>query len=460
MNFNSLKSRLWLTYALIIILLLVAVGVGVLLTLRNNPLLYRQPLIQLETTANSTTDLLSDINDPSVLKLQIKKAAEKTGVRLALYQDDGSLVTDSDGSPDALFGSISPLIPSDQGEVRFITDARGLSWIYTLKQFNNQYFLLAATHQPRLPLKQLLRDDLFKPLLQAGLVALLAAFSVAILLSNWVEAPLQKLARQSEVISHGSAQPISPEGPAEVRQLFNAFNDMVNRLNTGQKAQREFIANVSHELKTPLTSIQGFAQAILDQQPPPPPETDQSAHSILDEARRMNRMVLGLLTLARLDTGILEPKKEPVDLQALLRNVLEKLTPQAQTAGVSLHEELEEVPAILEDGENLTQVFVNLIENAIKYSNRGGEVHVTCQQVDHHIEIHVRDNGRGITPEDQAHIFERFYQVDKARSGGPGRGLGLGLAIASQMVKSMGGEISVESEPGVGSDFMVKLSLE
>jgi signal transduction histidine kinase len=171
-------------------------------------------------------------------------------------------------------------------------------------------------------------------------------------------------------------------------------------------------------------------------------------------------MIMGLLTLARLDAGILEPNKEPVNLQVLLHNVLEKLTPQAQSAGITLNDNLTPVPTLHADAENLTQVFVNLVENAIKYSNSSGQVWVNCSQVDGLVEIHVRDNGQGIPHEDQARIFERFYQADKARSGGPNRGIGLGLAIASQMVKSMGGSISLESEPGTGSDFMVKLPIE
>jgi two-component system OmpR family sensor kinase len=458
--FNSLKSRLWLTYALIIVLLLTAVGVGVLMTLRNNPLLYRQPLVQLEEVAENTTSLLSGTQDLSILKSQFRTAAVNTGTRLALYQPDGKLVIDSDSPPGAHIDLASPLMASTIGEVRFTSDTKGHNWIYTLKQFDENNYLLVASRQPRLPLLMLLRDELFKPLVRAGLYAMLAAIALAILLGNWVEAPLRKLARQSANVSHGTAQPIPPEGPAEVRQLFGAFNDMVSRLNSSQQSQRDFIANVSHELKTPLTSIQGFAQAILDQQPSPPEETGQSARIILDEARRMNRMVMGLLTLARLDAGTLEPKKEPVDLLALLRNVLEKLTPQAQSAGITLTEDLTPVPMLQADAENLTQVFVNLIENAIKYSDSNGQVWVNCCQVDALIEVHVRDNGHGIPHEDQARIFERFYQADKARSGGPNRGIGLGLAIASQMVKSMGGSISVESEPGTGSDFMVKLPIE
>ncbi len=234
---------------------------------------------------------------------------------------------------------------------------------------------------------------------------------------------------------------------------------MVTKLNASQQSQRDFIANVSHELKTPLTSIQGFAQAILDQSAPPPEETRQSANVILDEAQRMNRLVMGLLTLARLDAGMTESRKETVDLAVVLRSVLERLAPQALHASVNLVDRIETVPGIQADAENLFQVFVNLIDNAIKYSNKGGNVTVSCQQAETEIEVHVIDSGAGLSRQDQARIFERFYQVDKSRRGGVKRGVGLGLAIASQFVKSMGGIITVKSEPGAGSDFMVKLPI-
>jgi two-component system OmpR family sensor kinase len=458
--FNSLKSRLWLTYFLIIILLLTAVGLGVLVTLRNNPLLYRQPLGQLETAVNMTSTVIAGVTDPMVLKSQIQTAAERSGIRLALYELDGKLVADSAALPGNRIELTVPRKDSIPGEVNFIDDVRGRSWLYSLKQISGRHYVLAASLKPRIPLALLLKDELFKPLVRAGVIAMLAAIALAIILGNWVEAPLQKLVNQSDAVTRGEAQPIPPEGPSEVRRLFTAFNNMVLRLNASQQSERDFIANVSHELKTPLTSIQGFAQAILDQQPAAPPETEKSASIILDEARRMNKMVIGLLTLARLDAGITSMKVEVVNLQALLQNVLEKLTPQAKSAGVILEQDLRPVPEILADAENLTQVFVNLVENGIKYSKQeGGQVRVSLHQRDDLIEVHVLDNGRGIPLKDQARIFERFYQTDKARSGGPKRGVGLGLSIASQLVKAMGGTLSVESEAAGGCDFMVKLPL-
>jgi len=458
--FTSLKSRLWLTYALMIALVLGAVGIGVLLSLRKSPLVYRQPLTQLEAVVNSTVSLINTNPNATGLKSILKSESLKTKTRLAIYQPDGVLVFDSDILPGDRLTLSAPLDASAPGEVRFTDDLKKRGWLYTLKPINDQLYLLAAGRLPRLPLLLILRDELFTPFVRAGLLAMLLAVALAIILGNWVEAPLLKLAQQAAAVTRGDAQPIPMEGPTEVRQLSGTFNEMVTKLNASQQSQRDFIANVSHELKTPLTSIQGFAQAILDQSSPLPDETRQSARIILDEAHRMNRLVMGLLTLARLDTGMTESRKEAVDLEALLRNVLERLAPQAQSAQVALIDRIELVPEIMADPESLSQIFTNLIDNAIKYSKKDGKVTVTCQQRGSELEVHILDTGVGIPLRAQARIFERFYQIDKSRRGGAKRGVGLGLAIASQFVKSMGGIITVQSEPGKGSDFMVKLPIE
>jgi len=457
--FSSLKSRLWLTYTLLIVLLLSSVGIGILLTLRNNPVLYRQPVTQLESVIDRTINLISRTPDIRDMKSVLFDQSHLTNTRLALFHADGTLEFDSEPPPGAQLQLSIPLIPSIPGEVRFVNDLRDRGWVYTVKPVNDKLFLMAAIKKPRLPLSLLLRDELFTPLVRAGMLAMLLAVALAIFLGNWVEAPLLKLAGQATAVTRGGAKPVSLEGPTEVKQLLGTFNDMVTKLNASQQSQRDFIANVSHELKTPLTSIQGFAQAILDQVNVSEEETQQSAKIILNEAQRMNRLVMDLLTLARLDAGNTGSRKGDVDLAAVLHNVLERLTPQAQQAAVTLVDQINPVPGIQADVESLSQVFANLIDNAIKFSSRGGKVTVSCRAKGGEIEVHVVDSGVGIAKQDQARIFERFYQIDKSRRGGVKRGVGLGLAIANQLITSMGGSIAVQSDQGAGSDFMVKLPI-
>jgi signal transduction histidine kinase len=234
---------------------------------------------------------------------------------------------------------------------------------------------------------------------------------------------------------------------------------MSQRVQASQQSQREFVANVSHELKTPLTSIQGFAQAVLDGAAQTPEALQQAAGVIYNEASRMNRLVMDLLSLARLEAGTADLQSAPVNMDLLLRGVVEKFTPQAQAAQVDLREDIHDVPGLIGDGDRLAQVFTNLVDNAIKFTPPGGQVTVTAQPEDGWVTVRVVDSGPGIAPEDQARIFERFYQVDKSRRGGTGRGVGLGLAIAQQIVLAHHGKIWVESQSGQGSCFMVKLPL-
>jgi signal transduction histidine kinase len=244
-----------------------------------------------------------------------------------------------------------------------------------------------------------------------------------------------------------------------VQELTHAFNDMGARVRASQQSQREFVANVSHELKTPLTSIQGFAQALEDGTADAPEARRQAAGIIRQEAERMHRMVLDLLDLARFDSGMMDFQRTALDLPALLRNVTERLTPQAQAAGVTLELQTGDLPAIVGDGDRLVQVFSNLVDNAIKFTPSGGRVGLQAAALPNGVQVEVSDTGAGMTPEVAAHIFERFYQADASRRGGGKHGAGLGLAIVQEIVRAHGGRISVRSAPGAGSTFTVSLPL-
>ncbi len=150
-------------------------------------------------------------------------------------------------------------------------------------------------------------------------------------------------------------------------------------VHASQQSQRDFVANVSHELKTPLTSVQGFAQAILDGTAETPEAQQQAAQVIYDEAGRMHRLVLDLLDLARLDGGTADLRRERVSLTVLLQAVIERLTPQSVQAGVSLVDQVPDLPDVIGDGDRLSQVFNNLVDNAIKHTPAGGEVALSAK---------------------------------------------------------------------------------
>jgi two-component system sensor histidine kinase ResE len=180
---------------------------------------------------------------------------------------------------------------------------------------------------------------------------------------------------------------------------------------------------------------------------------------IFSEAERMHRMVLDLLDLARLDAGIADLKRAPVDLTALLNSVGERFAPQAHQAGVTLEIRSGGLPAITGDGDRLAQVFTNLVDNALKFTPRGGSISLKASAIKREMLISVSDTGAGIPAGAQAHIFDRFYQADSSRRGGEKHGAGLGLAIAREIVQAHGGRISVRSRLGEGTSFDVFLPL-
>ncbi|MBI5668687.1 MAG: HAMP domain-containing histidine kinase [Chloroflexi bacterium] len=341
------------------------------------------------------------------------------------------------------------------------TDADGSEWLFSglivIRQNQERNALLLA--DPRPPqtwdaVREQFRDNLARPLVQAGLVGVVIAVLLAAIISRNVARPLQQLGDAAAAVAAGDYnRRVPPGGPPEIRAVAEAFNDMSAQVSAARQAQHDFLANVSHDLKTPLTSIQGYSQAIMDGAAKDPA---QAAAIIHEEAARLNRMVLQITELARLQAGQLPLQKQPVDMAALAAAVGQRLAIVAQEKGIALHIVTPPVPTISGDGDRLAQVVTNLVSNAIKYTPSGGQVWLRTQVNSGGVEIAVQDTGIGIPPEDLPRVFERFYQVDKTR--GPRRGTGLGLAIAQEIVAAHGGRITATSAgPGQGTTFTVWL---
>jgi signal transduction histidine kinase len=250
------------------------------------------------------------------------------------------------------------------------------------------------------------------------------------------------------------------KGPQEVRALAQSFNDMVERVAAAQQVQRDFLANVSHDLRTPLTSIQGFSQAVAEGIASDPESARRAAQIIHDEAGRLHRMVEELLDLARIESGQFDMRRHAVRTGEVLGAVGESLSVKAREKGLRLEVSIPpDLPRIAGDGDRLAQVFTNLLDNAIKHTPPGGQVSLRAEAGPDGILITVRDTGEGIPAADLSRIFERFYQVDKSRQRGEQPGMGLGLAITRQIVEAHGGTIRVASTVGTGTAFTVWLPL-
>lgn len=457
--FSSLRARLWLTYALLIVSALLVVAVIFFIYLLNNPVAYRQTRQRLETVQTVLLENQAEwANLPqNELKKELKRQDKLFGVRLIVISADRQVIADSRGgiSPALETRRLMRLVRLNQT----ITDSQNKPWLYTFTPLDNGSYLVTTLPRPVATLLSILSDELLPPFLIGGGLALVLALFLAFWMARWVAAPLQNMVSATRSFGGDEARPLPLQGPDEIRELVSAFNAMTARVQASQKSQRDFVANVSHELKTPLTSIQGFSQAILDGTADTPEALKQSASIIHNEASRMYRMVLGLLDLARLDAGIADFRFRPTDLNALLNSLGERFGLQAQQNGIMLQVQLESLPLFTCDGDRLSQVISNLLDNAIKFTPAGGLVRLNAANPGHTIEISVSDTGAGIPAEALPHIFERFYQADAARAGGVHHGAGLGLTIVHEIVRAHGGKINVRSTPGEGTTFTVQLPL-
>jgi signal transduction histidine kinase len=470
MILKSLRARLLFTYTLVILAVLIIIGGGLILYLVTNPLIDRQTVARLQSAGDALQaqpGLLQYIQAvPQEAGDRIEAA---TGARLLLYSDRYVLIMDSQAGETAALSRLTPRKLNQPRGVVLADDRR--MWLYiTRQQPGSPIVVLAAPRRGGLSLltssqfREIFRDDLLPPFIQAGLLALLLALLLAVWMSRWISAPLQRISAASLDLAQGKHTPIPLDGPSEVQNLAAAFNQMSAQVQASQQSQRDFVANISHELNTPLTSIQGYAQAILDGAAADPDGITQAAEVIFQESQRMHRMVVELLDLARMDARSLEIQKDSVDLEYLLRRVVDKLSPQAQNARVSLVLESGALPEIQGDADRLEQVFTNVIDNALKVSPEGEEVMIRAQRHDRAVEVSIRDRGPGIPVQDLERIFDRFYQVDKSRQMGQAHGAGLGLTIAREIIHAHGGTIKASNNSASatgerGSKFVITLPL-
>ncbi len=485
---NSLRTRLLLSYVLLIVVTLAVIGVALLVALRGQALPRASAYQRLTDVVQGLAALPSASGGqllretPAQALRNLRQVAEAAELRVLIVE----LV---DGQPHAAFDSRDKLAPDEplqdyrveasqgqgpgnrvrgafhdaEGEWLFVSAPRLLDRFRPEREGNPQLILFAIpAPSPNLSaVFTWLGENLLVPILRAGLVGLVVAVVLSVLIARSVARPLQSVARAVQSVARGDFDQQAPEtGPDEVQTVARAFNHMTRQVKASQQAQRDFVANVSHDLRTPLTSIQGFSQAILDGTAASPEGAHHAASVINDEAARLTRMVEALLDLARIESGEWRMERQVINPAAILRAVGERFTLRTQEQGIMLRVQTPDLPNTVGDGDRLAQVFTNLIDNALKHTPAGGTVTLDGRRADGGIELVVSDNGEGIPPEDLSRIFERFYQVDKSRRRDAGRkGAGLGLAISREIVQAHGGKIRAESVVGVGTRFVVWLPL-
>jgi signal transduction histidine kinase len=297
--------------------------------------------------------------------------------------------------------------------------------------------------------------EFFWQLLVAGVVAAAIALLLARWLARGMTQPLRDMAAAARKMERGDySERVVTASRDEVGQLAVAFNRMSSELESMERVRRDLVANVSHELKTPISALHAHLENLLDGVERPEPATLQV---MLAQSERLGRLVDQLLQLSQLESGELPLRREAVSLRPLVARVISEIEVTRGRRDVDLaHEVAEDLPTVFADAERVHQVLFNLLDNAVRLSPPGGKVSVRATRHGRTVEVAVRDTGPGIPPEHLPRLFERFYRVDTARSRDEG-GTGIGLAIARSVVEAHGGRIWADSEPGRGSTFTFEL---
>ena len=289
----------------------------------------------------------------------------------------------------------------------------------------------------------------------AGGLAAGIALVVARWLARGMTQPLRDMAAAAHQMETGDySQRVHTRSRDEVGQLATAFNRMSAELQDLEQSRRDLLANVSHELKTPITAIRAHLENLLDGVEQPDPATLQV---MLTQTERLGRLIEQLLELSRLESGELPLLREETPLAPLVTQVLSEIEVARSDRGVAVDSQLPtDLPPVDADRERVHQVLFNLVDNAVRFTPAGGAVTVSAHAFNGSVEIRVADTGVGIPPEHLPRLFERFYRADPSRSREDG-GTGIGLAIARSVVEAHGGHIKAESELGAGSVFTFDL---
>ncbi len=387
-----------------------------------------------------------DSSTDYVERLNTLVAPAVGGNRLLLLDSQRRVVYDSNPDSSAL-GLQMPIVQSTRvanvGEVRASFGGQDyFAAAFKITPGRNPLFAsFVVIAQPQSLAATAAAGDLATRLLEAGGAALIVAMLLILLVSRSMTMPLTQLASAAEDVAAGNyARRVSIKGQDELGMLGSAFNRMAEAVERSRKVQRDFLANVSHELKTPLTSLIGFSQALIDGSLLSDVERTRAATIVHEESERVLRMAQELLDLARVEAGSISMHITAVDLGGQLQHELEMVRPRAGARSLALRVNVpDDIPPVAADPERLHQVLDNLLDNAVKYAPEGSTVNATARLSGGAVET-VVSNPAGPHRPDPDRMFDRFYRADPSRSAAAG-GVGLGLAISRELVLAMKGRM-------------------
>jgi signal transduction histidine kinase len=374
----------------------------------------------------------------------VQDTARVSGTRIILVAANGTIVGDSRK-------------PELRGTNYTDSSKSPLELIWDEELVGKAYIISDPAAEPYVAPFLRLSGSINRSLLLGGSVAIAIALLLTFVLSRRMTSPIGALAKAARRLGRGDlSQRVESQGEGEVAGLAEAFNSMAADLEYTEQLRRNMVADVAHELRTPLSNIQGYLEAIGDGMI----EADAAViHSLGEEASLLSRLVNELQELSLAEAGELKLVYQAEDVGNLVKQAVAPWEPQMAAKGISLSLDLpDNLPLVNIDWQRVNQVLHNLLENAVAHTAEGGSINVAASAEGKWVEVNVSDTGEGIPAEDLPYIFERFYRVDKSRARATG-GSGLGLTIAKRLVEAHGGTITVQSDLGEGSRFSFTLPI-
>ena len=435
MKLRSLRARLFAAIAVVALLsLALALAIGAVLTRRA---VERNTL----RDVSAQFDLLVERERDAILPFSRLPSLQEFLQR----QDQEVLSVPLDGS--------SALLPPHRAaqlrrgaRLDGTIESEGARYLYAARLVNGKGFMLL---RPASSTNSAWRPHIQGLIGAAAATAALAAL-IAFLLARAIARPVRRVAAATRGLARATEHPplVPVEGPRELAQLAESFNEVAVALAKAREAERAFLLSVSHELKTPLTAIRGYAEGLHEGALP----VGEAAETIVAESRRLERLVGDLLDLARMNKAEFSVRREPIDLTEIGREAMRRYAAHAEEFGVGLELEGPAEASALGDADRVLQIVSNLLENALRLAPAGGRVRIVTAPG----ELRVEDTGPGLAPEELTRAFERFYLYSRYGRERP-VGTGLGLAIVKELAEGMGGSVAVSSAPEGLTVFTVRL---
>ncbi len=366
------------------------------------------------------------------------------GQRLVLTDSNGITVADSEST---MIGK-----PFNAAKGWYQSPLINFSMIQPVQIVGTIYVSPPSSTEASLISLRILYSEVGRFFIWGGLIAIAIAVIVTFFLSRRILHPVKVLSNAARRIGGGNfSERIHIKEKSELGELATAFNNMASDLERSEKLHRDLIADTAHEIRTPLSNIRGYLEAIRDDVVKPDKST---IDSLYEEVTLLSRLVNDLQDLALADAGQLKLVRQPEQIGELINQAILVIRAKAVTKGITLDtlEISKELPLCDIDSYRISQVLNNLLDNAIAHTSSGGSIEVSAAQSGNWVDIKVKDSGEGIPPDELRNIFERFYRVDKSRARSTG-GHGLGLTIAKRIVEAHGGTITATSTVGEGSQF-------